>query len=41
MVKSTTAKKGPIQKKGSKYQYNNVLVEQRKDGITFLTLNRP
>ena len=41
MAKSTTAKKGPIQKKGSKYQYNNVLVEQRKDGITFLTLNRP
>ena len=41
MPKSTTAKKGPIQKKGSKYQYNNVLVEQRKDGITFLTLNRP
>ncbi len=41
MAKSSTAKKKPIKKKGSKYQYNNVLVEQRKDGITFLTLNRP
>ncbi|MBI77613.1 MAG: p-hydroxycinnamoyl CoA hydratase/lyase [Rhodospirillaceae bacterium] len=41
MAKNSTAKKGTIKNKGSKYQYNNVLVEQRKDGITFLTLNRP
>ena len=41
MTKKPTAKKSVKKKTASKYKYNNVLVEQRKDGITFLTLNRP
>ena len=41
MTKKPTAKKSVKKKTASKYKYNNVLVEQRKDGITFLILNRP
>ncbi len=41
MTKKPTAKKSVKEKTASKYKYNNVLVEQRKDGITFLILNRP
>ena len=41
MTKKPTAKKRVRKKAASKYKYNNVLVEQRKDGITFLILNRP
>ena len=41
MTKKPTAKKNVKKKTASKYKYNNVLVEQRKDGITFLILNRP
>ena len=40
-VKISAKKKKNATKTGAKYKYNNVLVEQRKDGITFLTLNRP
>ena len=41
MTKKPTAKKSVKEKTASKYKYNNVLVAQRKDGITFLILNRP
>ncbi|NKB19708.1 MAG: p-hydroxycinnamoyl CoA hydratase/lyase [Alphaproteobacteria bacterium] len=41
MAKKPTAKKAPPRKTAGKYKYKNVLVEQRKDGITVLTLNRP
>jgi len=41
MTKKLIAKKLKKQKAAVKYKYNNVLVEQRKDGITFLALNRP
>ena len=41
MARKTLAKNSSARKSASKYKYNNVLVEQRKDGITFLTLNRP
>ena len=40
MVKQTTKRK-QSQKKPEKYVYENVKVEQKKDGITFLILNRP
>ena len=41
MARKALAKNSSARKPASKYKYNNVLVEQRKDGITFLTLNRP
>ncbi len=41
MARKTRARKPSTRKSISKYNYDNVLVEQRKDGITFLTLNRP
>ena len=41
MARKALAKNSSARKSASKYKYNNVLVEQRKDGITFLTLNRP
>jgi len=41
MARKTRARKPSTGKSISKYNYDNVLVEQRKDGITFLTLNRP
>jgi trans-feruloyl-CoA hydratase/vanillin synthase len=40
LVKQTTKRK-QSQKKPEKYVYENVKVEQKKDGITFLILNRP
>jgi len=40
MVKQTTKRK-QTQKKPEKYVYENVKIEQRKDGITFVILNRP
>ena len=40
MVKQTTKQK-QTQKKPEKYVYENVKIEQRKDGITFVILNRP
>jgi len=41
MARKTKTRKTSTGKSISKYNYDNVLVEQRKDGITFLTLNRP
>lgn len=39
--KAATAKKTKAKKPAAKYNYETVKVEQRKDGITFLILNRP
>ncbi|MBK19706.1 MAG: p-hydroxycinnamoyl CoA hydratase/lyase [Rhodospirillaceae bacterium] len=35
------SKKASTRKAAPKYKYENVLVDQRKDGITIVTLNRP
>ena len=40
MARKPAAKKA-TSKKAPKYKYENVLVDQRKDGITIVTLNRP